>query len=107
MEQITDLIGFRIIAKNIMDCYKSLGVFHRKWSAVPGRFKDYISTPKSNKYQSIHTTIIGPKKQRVEIQIRTSEMNDYAERGSPHIGFIKKMKISIKKIVMSIHGLVI
>ena len=81
LEQITDLIGFRIIAKNIMDCYKSLGVFHRKWSAVPGRFKDYISTPKSNKYQSIHTTIIGPKKQRVEIQIRTSEMNDYAERG--------------------------
>ncbi len=81
LEQITDLIGFRIISKNIMDCYKSLGVFHRKWSAVPGRFKDYISTPKSNKYQSIHTTIIGPKKQRVEIQIRTSEMNDYAERG--------------------------
>ena len=81
LEQITDLIGFRIIAKNIMDCYKSLGVFHRKWSAIPGRFKDYISTPKSNKYQSIHTTIIGPKKQRVEIQIRTSEMNDYAERG--------------------------
>jgi|TARA_Y200000002_G_scaffold348951_1_gene325282 RelA/SpoT family (p)ppGpp synthetase len=81
LEQITDLIGFRIIAKNIMDCYKSLGVFHGKWSAVPGRFKDYISTPKSNKYQSIHTTIIGPKKQRVEIQIRTSEMNDYAERG--------------------------
>ena len=81
LEQITDLIGFRIITKNIMDCYKSLGVFHRKWSAIPGRFKDYISTPKSNKYQSIHTTIIGPKKQRVEIQIRTSEMNDYAERG--------------------------
>ncbi len=81
LEQITDLIGFRIITKNVMDCYKSLGVFHNKWSAVPGRFKDYISTPKSNKYQSIHTTIIGPKKQRVEIQIRTQEMNEYAERG--------------------------
>ena len=81
LEQITDLIGFRIITKNTMDCYKSLGAFHKKWSAVPGRFKDYISTPKSNKYQSIHTTIIGPKKQRVEIQIRTQEMNDYAERG--------------------------
>ena len=81
LEQITDLIGVRIITKNILDCYKALGIFHKKWSAVPGRFKDYISTPKSNKYQSIHTTIIGPKKQRVEIQIRTSEMNDYAERG--------------------------
>ena len=81
LEQITDLIGFRIITKNNTDCYKSLGVFHSKWSAVPGRFKDYISTPKSNKYQSIHTTIIGPKKQRVEIQIRTLQMNDYAERG--------------------------
>ena len=81
LEQITDLIGFRIITKNISNCYKCLGVFHSKWSAVPGRFKDYISTPKSNRYQSIHTTIIGPKKQRVEIQIRTQQMNDYAERG--------------------------
>ena len=81
LEQITDLIGFRIITKKVEDCYKSLGVFHQKWSAVPGRFKDYISTPKSNRYQSIHTTIVGPKKQRVEIQIRTEEMNDYAERG--------------------------
>jgi len=81
LEQITDLIGFRIITKNNTDCYKILGIFHTKWSAVPGRFKDYISTPKSNKYQSIHTTIIGPKKQRVEIQIRTQQMNDYAERG--------------------------
>ena len=81
LEQITDLIGFRIITKNNSDCYSCLGVFHSKWSAVPGRFKDYISTPKSNRYQSIHTTIIGPKKQRVEIQIRTQQMNDYAERG--------------------------
>ncbi|RZO91610.1 MAG: bifunctional (p)ppGpp synthetase/guanosine-3',5'-bis(diphosphate) 3'-pyrophosphohydrolase [alpha proteobacterium HIMB114] len=81
LEQITDLIGFRIITKNNADCYNCLGIFHSKWSAVPGRFKDYISTPKSNRYQSIHTTIIGPKKQRVEIQIRTQQMNDYAERG--------------------------
>ena len=93
LEQITDLIGFRIITKNNSDCYSCLGVFHSKWSAVPGRFKDYISTPKSNRYQSIHTTIIGPKKQRVEIQIRTQQMNDYAEEVSPLIGFIKKMKI--------------
>ena len=81
LEQITDLIGFRIITKNNSDCYSCLGIFHSKWSAVPGRFKDYISTPKSNRYQSIHTTIIGPKRQRVEIQIRTQQMNDYAERG--------------------------
>ena len=91
LEQITDLIGFRIIAKNIMDCYKSLGVFHRKWSAIPGRFKDYISTPKSNKYQSIHYNYRS-EKQRVEIQIRTSEMNDYAERGVAAHWLYKKRK---------------
>ena len=97
LEQITDLIGFRIITKNISDCYKSLGIFHNKWSAVPGRFKDYISTPKSNRYQSIHTTIIGPKKQRVEIQIRTNEMNDYAERGvAAHWLYKKNEKVDKK-----------
>ncbi len=81
LEKITDLIGFRIIAENIDDCYKSLGIFHQKWRAVPGRFKDYISTPKSNSYQSLHTTVIGPKNQKIEIQIRTSFMHDFAERG--------------------------
>ncbi len=81
LEQITDLIGFRIITENISDCYKILGIFHQKWKTVPGRFKDYISTPKSNNYQSIHTTVIGPKNFRIEIQIRTKQMHDYAERG--------------------------
>ena len=81
LEKITDLIGFRIIAENIDDCYKSLGIFHQEWRAVPGRFKDYISTPKSNSYQSLHTTVIGPKNQKIEIQIRTSLMHDFAERG--------------------------
>ncbi len=81
LEKITDLIGFRIIAENIDDCYKSLGIFHQKWRSVPGRFKDYISTPKSNSYQSLHTTVIGPKNQKIEIQIRTSFMHDFAERG--------------------------
>jgi guanosine-3',5'-bis(diphosphate) 3'-pyrophosphohydrolase len=81
LEQITDLIGFRIILKSVDDCYKVLGIFHQKWKMIPGRFKDYISTPKSNNYRSLHTTVIGPKNQRMEIQIRTSKMQDFAERG--------------------------
>jgi len=98
LEQITDLIGFRIITKKPEECYKVLGVFHSKWSAVPGRFKDYISTPKQNRYQSIHTTIIGPKKQRVEIQIRTEEMNAYAERGvAAHWLYKKNEKLNKDK----------
>ena len=81
LEQLTDIIGFRILVNNIDDCYKTLGVFHSKFSAIPGKFKDYISTPKINKYKSIHTSVIGPKKNRIEIQIRTNEMNEFAERG--------------------------
>jgi RelA/SpoT family (p)ppGpp synthetase len=81
LEQISDIIGFRVIVNNISECYKTLGVFHTKWQTVPGRFKDYISTPKINNYNSIHTAIIGPKKQRVEIQIRTREMHEFAQRG--------------------------
>ena len=79
LEQITDLIGFRIILDSVDDCYKVLGIFHQKWKMIPGRFKDYISTPKSNNYRSLHTTVIGPKNQRMEIQIRTSKMQDFAE----------------------------
>ena len=81
LEQLTDIIGFRIIVNNIEECYKTLGVFHSKFSTIPGKFKDYISTPKINKYKSIHTSVIGPKKNRIEIQIRTFEMNEFAERG--------------------------
>jgi len=81
LEHLSDIIGFRIIVENISDCYKTLGIFHSTYSAIPFKFKDYISTPKINKYQSIHTAIIGPKKQRVEIQIRTFQMHDFAERG--------------------------
>ena len=81
LEQLTDIIGFRILVSNIKDCYKTLGIFHSKFSAIPGKFKDYISTPKINKYKSIHTSVIGPKKNRIEIQIRTNEMNEFAERG--------------------------
>ena len=81
LEQLTDIIGFRIIVKTIEDCYKTLGIFHNKFPTIPGRFKDYISTPKINKYQSIHSAVIGPRKNRIEIQIRTFEMNEFAERG--------------------------
>jgi len=81
LEQLTDIIGFRIIVDNIETCYKVLGIFHSNWSTIPGRFKDYISTPKINSYKSIHTAIIGPNKERVEIQIRTHQMHEFAERG--------------------------
>jgi len=81
LEQLTDIIGFRIIVKNVDDCYKTLGVFHNKFSSIPGKFKDYISTPKINKYKSIHTSVIGPRKNRIEIQIRTFDMHEFAERG--------------------------
>jgi len=81
LEQVTDIIGFRVIVNNVEDCYKTLGVFHSKFSTIPGKFKDYISTPKINKYKSIHTSIIGPKKNRIEIQIRTFDMHEFAERG--------------------------
>ena len=81
LEQITDIIGFRIILDNIDDCYKALGVFHSKWNCIPGKFKDYISSPKINKYQSLHTAIIGPNKRPIEIQLRTKQMHEFAERG--------------------------
>jgi len=81
LEQLTDIVGFRILLNSIEDCYKTLGILHLKYSAIPGKFKDYISTPKINKYKSIHTALIGPLKQRIEIQIRTFEMHEFAERG--------------------------
>ena len=81
LEQLTDIVGFRIIVSNIDDCYKTLGFFHSEYPAIPGRFKDYISTPKINGYKSIHTAVIGPYRQRIEIQIRTGEMHEFAERG--------------------------
>ena len=81
LEQLTDISGFRVIVDDIETCYKVLGIFHSNWSTIPGRFKDFISTPKINNYKSIHTAIIGPHKERVEIQIRTQGMHEFAERG--------------------------
>ncbi len=81
LEQMSDIIGFRIILDNIDDCYKALGLFHKKWHCIPGKFKDYISSPKINNYQSLHTGIIGPNKRPIEIQLRTSAMHEFAQRG--------------------------
>ena len=81
LEQLSDIYGFRLTVANVADCYGVLGCVHTTWRAVPGRFKDYISTPKQNGYQSIHTTVVGPRHQRVELQVRTSAMHRVAEHG--------------------------
>lgn len=81
LEQLSDIFGFRVCVNSITECYQVLGILHGEWRAIPGRFKDYISTPKKNGYQSIHTTLMGPENQRVEVQIRTYKMNDMCERG--------------------------
>jgi guanosine-3',5'-bis(diphosphate) 3'-pyrophosphohydrolase len=81
LEQLSDMIGFRLVVKTLEDCYRAVGVVHTSWKVVPGRFKDYISVPKHNDYRSIHTTIVGPGRQRVELQIRTEEMHRIAELG--------------------------
>ncbi|MBV8939067.1 MAG: bifunctional (p)ppGpp synthetase/guanosine-3',5'-bis(diphosphate) 3'-pyrophosphohydrolase [Alphaproteobacteria bacterium] len=80
-EQLSDIIAFRIIVDTVAECYQALGAVHANWHTVPGQFKDYISTPKSNGYQSLHTAVIGPGQQRVEMQIRTHEMHKVAEYG--------------------------
>jgi len=80
-EQLSDIFGFRVVVSDVEACYRALGIVHTIWPVVPGRFKDYISTPKQNDYRSIHTTVIGPGNQRVELQIRTEGMDQIAERG--------------------------
>lgn len=80
-EQLSDLMAFRIVVENLQECYQALGLIHSSYIMVPGRFKDYISTPKANGYQSLHTTLIGPFNQKIEIQIRTQKMHEICEFG--------------------------
>jgi len=88
-EQLSDIFGFRVVVGSVAECYQALGIVHVSWPMVPGRFKDYVSTPKQNDYRSIHTTVIGPGKQRVELQIRTREMQQIAEYGIAAHAFYK------------------
>src|SRR5438034_10754398 len=89
-EQLSDIFGFRVIVKTVRECYRALGIVHTTWPMVAGRFKDYVSTPKQNDYRSLHTTVIGPGNQRVELQIRTEEMNQIAEFGIAAHAFYKE-----------------
>src|SRR5579859_3846914 len=88
-EQLSDIFAFRVIMPDLESCYRALGIVHTTWPVVPGRFKDYISTPKQNDYRSTHTTVIGPGQQRVELQIRTEEMHQIAEFGIAAHAFYK------------------
>ena len=80
-EQLSDIMAFRIVVEDIGACYQALGIIHAAYPVVPGRFKDYLSTPKPNGYRSLHTTVIGPERQRIEIQIRTGQMHEIADYG--------------------------
>jgi len=80
-EQLSDIMAFRVVVNDVGQCYQALGILHSRYAMVPGRFKDYISTPKPNNYRSLHTGVIGPERQRIEIQIRTRDMHEVADLG--------------------------
>ncbi len=96
LNQLSDIFGFRVIVDTADECYQVLGVVHQTWRSVPGRFKDYISNAKQNDYKSIHTTVIGPHRKRVELQIRTKQMDLVAEQGVAAHGFYKDIKDASK-----------
>ena len=98
LEQLSDMIGFRVIVATVADCYRALGIVHTNWKVVPGRFKDYISVPKHNDYRSIHTTIVGVGRQRAELQIRTEDMHRIAELGIAAHALYKEGATDIHKI---------
>ncbi|HXW70040.1 MAG TPA: bifunctional (p)ppGpp synthetase/guanosine-3',5'-bis(diphosphate) 3'-pyrophosphohydrolase [Methylocella sp.] len=100
-EQLSDIFGFRVVVDNIEDCYRVVGVVHTKWAVVPGRFKDYISTPKQNDYQSIHTTVVGPGRQRAELQVRSAHMDAIARHGIAAHALYKDGQVADKESLTS------
>src|SRR5579883_2356458 len=98
-EQLSDIFGFRVIVNTVEDCYRVIGVVHTKWPSVPGRFKDYISTPKENDYRSIHTTVVGPGRQRVELQVRTYDMHEVAHFGIAAHALYKDGRVADREVL--------
>lgn len=114
LERVYDKVAFRIITKTVNECYEALGVIHANWSPVPGRIKDFISVPKANNYQSMHTTVVGPREHFIEIQIRTEEMDRVAQEGvAAHWAYKEGQRVNrndaklfreLKKLVASLQN---